>query len=72
MKMSYTFFKEGAEDFFGYCTKCDDVTEWGGVEGDAMNYHCPECKRKTVMGVETAMIMGYIEISKEQANEEIV
>jgi ribosomal protein L37AE/L43A len=41
----------------GYCTNCKEFTR-DCTEGDAENYNCPECKRNTVLGAETAIIMG--------------
>jgi hypothetical protein len=66
MKMTAELFRESCLDFHGYCRKCDDITEWGGVEGDAEGYHCPECESESVMGVENALLLGFITITEEK------
>lgn len=60
MKISTEAFRESREEYHGYCLKCDDITEWGGVEPDAEKYPCPQCHCKTVMGVENALLMGHL------------
>jgi predicted RNA-binding Zn-ribbon protein involved in translation (DUF1610 family) len=62
MKMKASEYVELTNEFAGYCTACDDVTEHGGVEPDAERYECPDCGKRTLMGIEQAMLLGRIEI----------
>lgn len=48
-------------DNAGFCTACKAITSPGGVEGDAENYPCPKCHKRTVMGIEVALILGHIQ-----------
>lgn len=50
----------------GYCTTCNDVTSFDGVEPDAENYECHKCGKLTLMGIENAMVCGHIEIKEEE------
>ncbi len=49
-------------DYAGYCSNCNDITEDSGIEPDAQKYTCPVCEKNTVYGVEQAFIAGYIKI----------
>lgn len=51
------------DEYNGYCRTCDRVTVFGGVEGDAERYECDECGRKTVYGIELAMVYNFIYIN---------
>lgn len=51
--------QELINDFAGYCTHCEDVTNESGVEGDAEGYQCDCCGNFTVMGIENAILMGH-------------
>jgi len=62
MKMTENEFKEYRDSYDGYCTACKDVTRYGGTEPDAENYACEECDESKAMGMENALIMGYIDI----------
>ena len=48
------------DNYDGYCTDCDEVTQTGGVEPDARKYECPVCGKMTVMGIEEALMEGYV------------
>jgi len=50
------------EEYNGYCKACKDVTNYGGVEPDADSYECETCGKNSVIGVEDALICGYIKI----------
>lgn len=56
--------QEAQDDNAGYCSQCDEITN-SEVEPDATNYECIECGSETVMGVETALVYGNIEITDE-------
>ena len=70
MKISEQSFVESAGEFFGYCKVCDDITEYGGVEGDAEGYQCPSCNKFSVMGVELALVSGYLVIKARDKKTE--
>jgi hypothetical protein len=44
----------------GYCRSCGEITD--GAEPDAERYTCELCDRKTVYGLETAMVYGFVSI----------
>ena len=48
----------------GYCTDCDDITRENGVEPDADGYECPACGHQSVMGLETAILLGHIQVNR--------
>jgi hypothetical protein len=50
------------DDFNGYCSSCDEVTQYGEVEPDAFSRTCLDCSKPHMMGVESALVMGFIEI----------
>lgn len=50
---------EATESYTGWCTHCKDFTR-SNVEPDAMEYDCPCCNQKTVMGAEQALLSGNI------------
>lgn len=62
MKLTEAEYREHCRDYDGYCTQCDDVTSFSGVEPDAENYPCELCETDSVCGVEQALLLGKIEI----------
>ena len=56
----------------GYCCVCDEVTTEGGEEPDAEGYPCDTCENETVMGMEQALLQGYITVvtASEEYDEE--
>jgi anaerobic ribonucleoside-triphosphate reductase len=60
MKLTEVTYVEWTNDNAGYCKACDEVTDFGGVEPDAMGYPCPECNKNAMMGVEQAMLLGHL------------
>lgn len=54
-----TFF-DHAEANDGFCVRCRDFTNVGGVEPDARRYRCEVCDRLAVFGVEEAMLCGLL------------
>lgn len=66
MKISFDEYNEAVSSYAGYCTSCDEITEWSGVEPDAEGYECPECGEDILMGVEQAMICGYLEFEEDE------
>lgn len=58
--MKESTYRNAAESYRGFCTKCERFTTDDGVEPDAEGYECPRCGESTVMGAEQALIMGLI------------
>lgn len=54
----YADMRENGE---GFCICCE--AEASGVEPDARNYHCEECRANQVFGIEELLVMGKIEIT---------
>lgn len=50
--------------YWGYCRECCDWTRQE-AEGDAENYHCPDCDGETVVGAMNALLMGMIDIIED-------
>ena len=65
MKMPWSQFRHHCSDYDGYCSTCDEVTEFGGVEPDAEDRQCHKCEQDTVMGVEQAMLKGLIDVQED-------
>lgn len=54
------------EDCYGgFCLKCKEFC-FDGCEPDAMNYECPECGKRAVMGIESAFLMGYVKVKFDE------
>jgi len=69
MKLNSDQFNSHSNDYDGYCYKCDDITSFGGVEPDAQGYECPECDKKTLMGMDIALVLDYLDISEDEDDE---
>lgn len=63
MEMLQAEYLEYREQYAGYCSYCNAVTQEEGVEPDARKYTCPECGNSTLMGIEEALIEGKLEIT---------
>ena len=57
--MSKTKIEELAEQSGGVCISCGAV-EYDHIEPDAINYKCSECGERSVVGMECALIRGFI------------
>lgn len=68
MKMPWGVFKKHCDEYDGYCSECDEVTVFGGVEPDADGRKCENdrCEQNTVMGVEQAMLKGLIDVQEDE------
>ena len=53
------------ESYDGYCTRCREFTNLGGVEPDARGYLCESCGQPSVVGAEEALLEGLIAIGGE-------
>ena len=60
MIMTEEDYIEATENNDGFCTRCNEITNSGGVEPDAEDYECDECGNNTVIGIENALSMGHI------------
>lgn len=54
-------YHEHCNEYNGLCIKCGEIN-YGFTEPDAREYDCDECGEKTVMGIEEALLMGYIRV----------
>jgi hypothetical protein len=70
MDMTEREYQSYCNDFAGYCTGCDDITEFSGVEPDAREYECPKCEKKTLYGIEEALMMLQLDIVEETEAED--
>lgn len=52
-------YHEATESYTGWCTECREFTR-ECTEPDAEGYDCPQCRGRTVVGAEQALIMGLI------------
>lgn len=66
MKMTEQEYHNFCDNYAGYCTICDDVTRDSDTEPDAENYFCPDCGNDSVLGIELALLSGFIEIEWDE------
>lgn len=45
-------FKSHRDDMDGFCTNCNQVTTFGGIEPDAEQYECEECGEFSLYGMD--------------------
>lgn len=55
-------FKEHIREDHGICLKCHEV-HYEPVEPDAESYKCQECGAMAVMGLEFALVAGYVDVA---------
>ena len=65
MKLTESEFRSHCNDYDGFCTTCDAVTQWGDTEPDTRARKCEECGENTVFGVEEAAMRELIEIVED-------
>ena len=53
-------YEEHKDSFAGYCTRCDVITEFSGIEPGADGYTCPDCGEATLLGMDEALAQGYV------------
>jgi len=63
MEMTEAEYREADSDYQGYCSHCKELTH-DSCEPDAHKYECPVCERKTVYGIQEALLMGLITIGE--------
>lgn len=62
--LSPSEFADACESYEGVCVECKEITN-SGVEPDARAYECESCGRRTVYGIEEALLMGLIAFTDE-------
>jgi hypothetical protein len=68
--MTAATFQVHDNEMNGYCTECEEVTNFGGCEPDAREYECDQCGNRTVYGVAEALIMGVLIITEDDEDED--
>ena len=48
----------------GYCRVCDDITETG-IDEDAVDLTCPECRNNSLMSITIALIRGHVSVYED-------
>lgn len=66
MKMTAEQYQLHREEYDGYCIECNDITNYGEVEPDAMEYECEDCGENSVMGMCNALMCDYIEFVEDE------
>lgn len=62
MTLTETDALAATDSYAGYCKTCDAIVQESGVEPDATAYFCEDCQTQSVVGVEMAVICGYITV----------
>lgn len=52
-------YEELVDSYSGICTECGEIHHCY-TEPDAEGYHCDECGKNAVMGIENALICGVV------------
>ena len=63
--LSPSEFQAACDAYEGVCIECKEITN-SGVEPDARAYECESCGRRTVYGMEEALLMGLIAFTDEE------
>jgi hypothetical protein len=66
MQLSIREFKKHSRLYDGYCTHCDAITRSGRTEPDAENYECPNCEKKSCLGMDYALMGDYLQFPDEE------
>ena len=53
-------YQELCDDYCGLCLHCGEIAD--STEPDAEEYECDSCGRNQVIGMENALMMGYISL----------
>lgn len=64
VKITMTEFLEWQDEYNGICLECGAI-RFGDTEPDAEEYHCDNCGKDKVQGMENAMIEGNILVEGE-------
>jgi len=68
-KMLESEYQEYNEDYSGICFSCGEI-QYGNCEPDAEKYLCENCDKRSVYGIEQALLMGRIEFIAEKPKGE--
>ena len=60
-RMTERAYMKHCDEYNGLCTKCGAIRH-GETEPDAEGYPCRKCKANAVVGIETALMLGLLEI----------
>ena len=67
--MTNNEFLEHRDEYDGLCLSCHGIKS-GGTEPDAEGYHCEECGRGAVQGMENALLDGNIELVDDEEGDD--
>lgn len=68
-KITEDCYTEADEENLGFCISCKRFTT-SCCEPDARKYECEECGKNTVYGAEEALIMGVIDFSDDESDDD--
>jgi hypothetical protein len=51
-----------ALDHPGFCQSCREILDEASCEPDAINYTCELCEQNTLMGLDYAILLGYVNV----------
>jgi len=57
--------KDHTSESNGLCIECGEIS-YGGIEPDAISYPCEMCGEQRVVGMETALMYGWVIASVEK------
>lgn len=65
LRVRLATFEADHDEGVGICLSCGDLNQGAGgwVEPDAEKYECAACGRKSLMGLDQALIAGRIELT---------
>lgn len=63
-------YRDHRDAYDGYCKECDAIGRYGMTEPDAEDYPCEECEQDSCIGMEMALVGGYIQIEFPDEEEE--
>lgn len=66
-RMTEIEYQEHCDSYNGVCIACSRV-RYGNTEGDASDYECDYCGETKVIGIENALMEGFIEFTGEEDN----
>lgn len=64
IKLTEEQYHNYCSNYSGVCLECGEIQE-DGVEPDATEYECHFCEEFAVVGMEHALVIGYIEFLEE-------
>lgn len=70
-KMTADDYSYYSSKYYGHCSECDSIQE-GGCEPDATEVKCDYCGADKVSGLETAMLIGQVEIVETEEEADVL